>query len=204
MSDSLKLRNYMESKTRKCKKCKTELPLTSFQKDREIFCKKQGKAYPYTQWKCKKCNAAYYRELYPKRRAYVIANVKQWRIRNRERLNRAIRDLNRRKRMESIEAYGGICACCGEARIEFLTLDHIKPCGRAGRVQTHVIINRLKKQGWPKGEFQILCFNCNCAKGIYGACPHMVDAKLVPMTTRKRNGLTPLAPAFWDVDSSFF
>jgi hypothetical protein len=31
---------------------------------------------------------------------------------------------------------------------------------------------RLKKHGWPKEGFTILCFNCNCAKGIYGTCPH--------------------------------
>jgi radical SAM protein with 4Fe4S-binding SPASM domain len=35
-------------------------------------------------------------------------------------------------------------------------------------------INRwLKLQGFPHdGRFQLLCHNCNIAKGCYGGCPH--------------------------------
>ncbi len=34
-----------------------------------------------------------------------------------------------------------------------------------------VLYSWLKKQGYPPG-FQVLCHNCNLAKGYYGACPH--------------------------------
>jgi predicted HNH restriction endonuclease len=30
----------------------------------------------------------------------------------------------------------------------------------------------LKRQGFPKDEFQLLCSNCNQAKHRYGQCPH--------------------------------
>jgi 5-methylcytosine-specific restriction endonuclease McrA len=84
---------------------------------------------------------------------------------------------SRAARLEGIVAYGGKCGCCGETRIGFLTLDHIN--GRAGdpyRITGQKAWARLKARGWPKDNFQLLCFNCNCAKGIYGRCPHATDA----------------------------
>jgi 5-methylcytosine-specific restriction endonuclease McrA len=80
---------------------------------------------------------------------------------------------NRVAKLEGIAAYGGKCACCGESRSEFLTLDHIN--GRATepyRIAGQKAWARLKARGWPKDNYQLLCFNCNCAKGIYGRCPH--------------------------------
>lgn len=32
----------------------------------------------------------------------------------------------------------------------------------------------LKKNNYPPG-FQILCYNCNCAKGHFGYCPHNLE-----------------------------
>ena len=71
--------------------------------------------------------------------------------------------------------YGSSCACCGEKEKKFLTIDHKENDGAEHRRK----INRggsstllwLKKNGYPSG-FQILCWNCNSAKGIYGKCPH--------------------------------
>ena len=76
------------------------------------------------------------------------------------------------------------CRCCGEkSHVDFLAIDHI--AGRKemdsepelvklgysslqrGRVLGHWII----ENNFPKG-FQILCHNCNVAKGHYGECPH--------------------------------
>jgi len=66
------------------------------------------------------------------------------------------------------------CACCGEFHIEFLVIDHIKGGGRAQRKELGGTRNFYKwviKNNYPRG-FQILCHNCNCAKGFYGYCPH--------------------------------
>lgn len=72
------------------------------------------------------------------------------------------------------------CNCCGENQIEFLTIDHIN-CGKllhGKNRKIHKISGTnlyldLIKNNFPKG-YQILCFNCNCAKGTIGKCPHEI------------------------------
>ena len=69
------------------------------------------------------------------------------------------------------------CACCGENIIEFLAIDHLN--GGGGKhikaliqtKQSPTMFRWLRKQGYPTG-YQILCHNCNMAKGFYGQCPH--------------------------------
>jgi len=81
----------------------------------------------------------------------------------------------RRLKQVVMEAYGGTCDCCGEQRIEFLTIDHITPVAPKGlgrRKTTGAYLYRsLKKLGFPPG-FRPLCFNCNCSYGHFGYCPH--------------------------------
>ena len=68
------------------------------------------------------------------------------------------------------------CACCNEPEIEFLQIDHIKHRGGAehrkeignGGLRLYTWI---RKHGFPPG-FQVLCANCNHAKGRLGYCPH--------------------------------
>ena len=81
---------------------------------------------------------------------------------------------NRAQRVAVIEAYGGRCACCGEGTYEFLALDHINGGGGQHRrqVTSQSLYRLLIREGFPKGEYQILCHNCNMAKGFYGQCPH--------------------------------
>jgi len=78
-------------------------------------------------------------------------------------------------RKKVLDAYGNKCICCGETEIKFLSIDHID-----GRKKLNPIEKKLKGANlyrwliahkFPKG-FQILCYNCNCAKGFYGVCPH--------------------------------
>jgi hypothetical protein len=81
-------------------------------------------------------------------------------------------------RLEIIEAYGGKCACCGETIPEFLTVDHID--GRGAEHRRSMKFERggqdfykwLKKEGFPKDNYQLLCCNCNIAKGQFRVCPH--------------------------------
>jgi len=75
------------------------------------------------------------------------------------------------------EAYGGRkCACCGETRSEFLTIDHLVPAGaRHHKTRCGVGLYRwLKKQGYPSG-YRVLCMNCNFAIGHFGRCPHEAE-----------------------------
>lgn len=81
---------------------------------------------------------------------------------------------------ETIAAYGGACQCCGENIAELLTIDHVNNDGFKDKVsresRTRLLgvgfYRRLKKAGWPKDNFQLLCYNCNCAKARDGVCPH--------------------------------
>lgn len=80
-------------------------------------------------------------------------------------------------REEMMAEYGRECACCGENQPEFLTLDHInndgyKERGGKGGPGGTSFFMKLKRRGWPKGTYQVLCYNCNAAKAFFGVCPH--------------------------------
>lgn len=82
----------------------------------------------------------------------------------------------RKSREEALARYGGSCACCGEARYEFLAIDHRNGGGNRHRLSGKFtpgngFIKWLKRNGWPKG-FRVLCHNCNSSLGYYGYCPH--------------------------------
>lgn len=61
------------------------------------------------------------------------------------------------------------CNCCGERRIEFLSIDHVNNDGYEHRktVRGSGLVNWIIINNFPLG-FQILCLNCNCAKGKDG------------------------------------
>lgn len=88
-------------------------------------------------------------------------------------------------KIEMLEQYGKVCACCGESEPTFLTLDHINGGGNAHRraiMNGHTVggpafYAKLKKLGWPAG-LQVLCFNCNWAKGKFPECPHERQRRL--------------------------
>ena len=70
--------------------------------------------------------------------------------------------------------YGWKCACCGETRKEFLTIDHINGGGTKHRKETGGGLGFyywLIRNGFPK-EYRTLCMNCNFALGKYKYCPH--------------------------------
>ena len=87
-------------------------------------------------------------------------------------------DRRRTDRRRALAAYGGVCACCGEAAPAFLTIDHIGGGGNAhrralsgGGRTSFRIYAWLRRQGYPTG-YRVLCWNCNLARGVYGGCPH--------------------------------
>ena len=102
---------------------------------------------------------------------------REWANNNREKARESTKRSNRERRKEALRIYGGQCVCCGEETFEFLQFDHINNDGAAHR-KKHKIntgkdsIRWLRDNGWPKDIIQILCANCNAAKGFYGQCPH--------------------------------
>lgn len=74
-------------------------------------------------------------------------------------------------RADVLAHYGNKCACCGETTPEFLVIDHIDGLGSEKRMPGSTFWIWIKKHGYPD-SLQVLCHNCNAAKGIYGRCPH--------------------------------
>lgn len=96
---------------------------------------------------------------------------KHWKKKNQRGSNTA-----KSLRQLILKEYGGKCVCCNESRPEFLALDHIqggssnKPPAIKIRRDNHY--RRVKKEGFPKNTYRLLCHNCNQSRGAYGYCPH--------------------------------
>ena len=118
---------------------------------------------------CKRKRDAGYRDKYRdslRARATAIRRIEG------PRYNEANRARSRRLREAVLAAYGGTCSCCGEARYEFLTLDHVGGGGSDHRRAIHrKVYAEVRRLGFPSG-YRLLCWNCNCATGRYGYCPH--------------------------------
>lgn len=98
------------------------------------------------------------------------------------------KEYHQKRRRLVLQFYGGNlpqCACCGERTYEFLALDHINGGGKKHRKELqkagfglsgYSLYSWIKKNDFPEG-FQVLCHNCNQAKGYYGICPHKFTIK---------------------------
>lgn len=140
--------------TKRCSKCGDDHPTAYFNRSKDS---KDG----LRSW-CKTCTR--------------ISNL-NWNKRNPERA-RAIQirhGIN--LRAQTLAAYGGACACCGETTPEFLCVDHTNNDGAAHRrsIGSSSVYAWLRRRGYPKDGFQLLCYNCNCAKANYQTCPHRAD-----------------------------
>lgn len=83
-------------------------------------------------------------------------------------------------RAEMIVAYGSVCSCCGEDEPKFLTIDHVNGGGAKHKrsIPGRNVPLWLKKHEYPKKDFQLLCYNCNCGKAYNGGnCPHIISVK---------------------------
>ena len=76
-------------------------------------------------------------------------------------------------RGQILKAYGGSCACCGESTQDFLTLDHIQGGGTKHRATCgQDVYSEIRRQGFPKDKYRLLCMNCNFAIRYGDQCPH--------------------------------
>lgn len=75
----------------------------------------------------------------------------------------------RELRQKMVTQLGGRCVCCHEATYEFLHFDHIANDGAQHRDGKALKMQQVARE--PQ-RFQLLCANCNLAKGSYGTCPH--------------------------------
>jgi len=131
----------------------------------ELYRSPKGGFWSY----CRDCNAI------DAKARYAINRCDPAHVKKAIDYQRAFKD---RVRAEVRAAYGDACACCGETEPEFLTLDHVNNDGaehrRDGKVRTgYSTWAFAKREGFPDW-LQLLCWNCNSAKGAWGECPHVL------------------------------
>lgn len=154
-----------------CCYCRKHLAFVEFNNDRRVA---DGKArYCRACWKALKHK---YKDISNKRRrknyaddpsikTIIVAKNKNWRY---------------RLRMQLLSVYGGKCNCCGEDHAEFLTLDHVYGGGNEHRKSQDMRTTWLQAiNDRDSGRWQLLCMNCNWAKGKYGNCPHQQQLRIV-------------------------
>ena len=149
--------------TKNCTRCKQVKPITDFNRRTErphLYSSPGG----YTSM-CRECLAKYAKWRYKNNTSGYRDQQREW-----------SRTSHQNRKAEVIAAYGGKCACCGETEPLFLTIDHINGDGAERRRQGEGfgggLYYTLKRLGYPKDAYQLLCFNCNCSKHQFGVCPH--------------------------------
>lgn len=99
-------------------------------------------------------------------------------------------------RDQVFQAYGGyLCRCCGDSAPERLSIDHVNNDGAAHRKEITgnaqngtTLYYWLKRNGFPPG-YQVLCMNCNFAKGHFGVCPHEAERAILPSCSPPAHGV---------------
>lgn len=162
-------RTYKDGYVYECKECKRERMRIKYATE--------SQSVTVTEKRCSKCEGLFPADRFKLHksspdglmglcRECVRLNQEKWR---------------KNLRAELIAAYGAKCACCGERRIEFLSLDHINGGGYEHRklcnFNSPTMWNQLKRAGYPKDRFRLLCHNCNQSLGIYGYCPHQNEER---------------------------
>jgi len=122
------------------------------------------------------------RASYLRHRRVRIARVKEYIARiPRERKAQWCATSRYRLRAEFLSVYGCACRCCDETEPAFLTLDHINNDGAAHKRAVSPkatgagdrLLNDLKRRGWPRDGYRVLCANCNFGRARRGGvCPH--------------------------------
>jgi len=100
----------------------------------------------------------------------------KWRSDHPEENRKRILDYKDRLKVQVFDHYGRACKCCGETRKEFLSMDHVNGGGNKHRREAKLTNSTdlylwIIRHNFPS-DFQVLCHNCNAARGFYGYCPH--------------------------------
>ena len=135
--------------------------------------------------KCRKCSLEY---------------TKQWKENNKERRQFLTLRAKRRRRLEIIVAYGGLCECCHEHTTEFLSIQHANGNGKnhrevIGMTGSDPMLKDLKDRGYPVKfdlpdgtpiHIKIMCHNCHYSTDHYGYCPHKTTKSQFGFDTQLR------------------
>jgi len=159
-----------------------------YQENKSIIKQKQAEHYKKNKYKRQEYLQKN-REIITKKRKIYRENNKD-RILNQQRkykeihkleINKKYKDKYQTQRRTVIGYYSNNefnCKCCNESEYKFLTIDHINNDGNIHRKEFKInsgnkLISWIIKNNFPD-IFQILCFNCNLSKGLFGKCPHQI------------------------------
>ena len=110
-----------------------------------------------------------YRERHPDR-------VAEQNRQSRERLGPAYwRNWQQERKAEIVKAYGGLCQCCGETELAFLSLDHVNGGGRQERLALgNSGAMKVVRDALPEllPGYRVLCMNCQFGTMHGRICPH--------------------------------
>ena len=187
-----KLRDYEHSEKRRA------LHKKNRDKPENKAKKKAKQSTPEYKARAKELNQTPERKAYEKRRNQEPKRKEQHRKYARSPKRKAVTKTNRdTNRLKVLQKYSKrlsnsnipCCNCCGENfHIHFLAIDHIAgkkemdsepelvKLGYSSKFISGALVNWLLKNNCPEG-FQILCHNCNQAKGWHGKCPHETARK---------------------------
>jgi hypothetical protein len=138
-----------------------------------------GDSNPNWKGGISKDKKAYQKKWFQENKERNRKKSREWYQKNQERGKEINQKSNKKIKLMVLQYYGGElpqCSCCKEKEQGFLTIDHINNDGaehrrkiqRGGGVGFYYW---LKTNNFPDG-FQVLCFNCNISKSLYGRCPH--------------------------------
>ena len=119
-----------------------------------------------------KAKWANYRRMHPD---VIKAGTARYIAENRDEIQRRDKDRREIIRLQVVDAYGGKCECCGETEPKFLCIHHVNGDGKVDRANGYggvSLFAKLRREGWPKDRYRLLCHNCNNALRIFGFCPH--------------------------------
>lgn len=156
---------------RACNKCGETRPIEDF----PLYHSQPGR-----RRQCKPCRLEWRRGYFQQRK----------RTGARERDKQTTNAINRRLRLEVIAAYGGACECCGETTTRLLNVDHVLNDGVSERADRNLFSHKLhyflRRNGYPRDRYQLLCVNCNMGKAKYGTCPHISECPNIVELARVR------------------
>lgn len=104
----------------------------------------------------------------------------------------------RRLKLKCMMGYGGKCSCCGETRLDLLTIEHIRGKGftHIRESSSTITMKKLIELGFPEGH-TCLCYNCNMSSKYMPCChtkeyKEYVDRYLIPGIYYKQKELNEL------------
>jgi hypothetical protein len=153
-----------------------------YKKRKNLTEKLRRKNDPAHRARIRKYHRDYYRDNHPvlrlKRNSYYKRNrrrILNWQRDRRKAFPDIYRAIGRRHnlklRSQILDAYGRKCSCCGEVEEKFLTLEHDGGGGTAHRRQVPSVHADLRRKGFPKKIYTLLCYNCNLGTKGGKKCP---------------------------------